>query len=230
MLWEEDSADTVEGTVSDDVVDLSFRIECKSLPFDHAWALSEAVVRLLPWLPEEPRAGLHLIHGAGSGNGWIRADGPDDIIYLSRRTRFYLRLPAERVEEGRKLSGFRLQLLGRELRIGACSTRKLSAMTTIFTRYLSVPNAGEQEEAFLAGAHALLQAKGVRVKKMLSGRSHLFTVPDGTVLTRSLMLDGLSVDDSLKLQREGLGPDRQLGFGLFLPHKGVDAVRQPDKK
>ena len=44
------------------------------------------------------------------------------------------------------------------------------------------------------------------------------------------MIDGLSVEDSLRLQREGLGPGRMLGFGVFLPHKGIDAVGSPAQR
>ena len=42
----------------------------------------------LPWMVDEPQAGIHLIHGAESGNGWIRPQEPDALLILSRRTRF----------------------------------------------------------------------------------------------------------------------------------------------
>ena len=48
----------------DEIVDAVFAIRCRSLPVDHAWALSQAVQAALPWFAAEPEAGLHTIHGA----------------------------------------------------------------------------------------------------------------------------------------------------------------------
>ena len=47
---------------------------------------------------------------------------------------------------------------------------------------------------------------------------------DGTLFTRALLVADLSPEESVKLQQLGLGKDRLLGCGLFVPHKGIDAV------
>jgi len=72
VYWEEDKTKDAAFVVPDDVVDVAFRIRARSLPLDHAHALSEALHAALPWLTEDPAAGVHLIHGAESGNGWYR--------------------------------------------------------------------------------------------------------------------------------------------------------------
>jgi hypothetical protein len=41
------------------------------------------------------------------------------------------------------------------------------------------------------------------------------------VMTRSLMVAGLAVEEGVRLQEEGLGALRQLGCGLFIAHKSV---------
>src|SRR5688500_12618327 len=105
MHWQEEDHEQPDVTASDDVVDVSFRIDCRDLPLDHAQALSDALCSALPWLLEEPAAGVHLIHSAGSGNGWIRSEEPQDLLYFSRRTRLYLRVPKERVEAALSLNG-----------------------------------------------------------------------------------------------------------------------------
>ena len=93
MQWQE-KTDEADFIVPDDVVDLSFRIDCAQLPPDHAWLLYRALERALPWLQQEPRAAVHSIFGAASGNGWVRpADVPGELLQLSRRTRLSLRLP-----------------------------------------------------------------------------------------------------------------------------------------
>jgi len=50
-------------------------------------------------------------------------------------------------------------------------------------------------------------------------------VISGRVLdTFSLMLHALPEEQSLRLQRCGLGPHRLLGCGIFVPHKSAAAV------
>ncbi len=224
MYWQEDKDDTHPYVVPDDIVDLSFKVKCKSLPLDHAYALSVALHDALPWLEEEDKAGVHLIHGAESGNGWIRPQGPQDVLYLSRRTRMTLRLPSERAEQARILQGKTLNVEGNALTLGEASVRLLSVITTVFSRYVIMEKI-DDEAAFLeAAANCLWQELGIRVKKMLTGRIQLLGFPEDDVKTRSLMIDGLEVSESVKLQQLGLGPGRKFGCGLFLPHKGINAV------
>jgi CRISPR-associated protein Cas6 len=230
MHWEDDDHEEPAVTAPDDVVDVSFRIDCRDLPLDHAEALSDALCRALPWLSEEPLAGIHLIHSAGSGNGWIRSEEPQDLLYFSRRTRLYLRVPRERVDAATALSGKSIEVLGRQIGLSDVGSRPMSTLTTLFSRFVSLPQAGEDETGFLNAAHALLQDKGILVKKMLSGREHRFGTVAGVALTRSLMVDGLTLEDSFRLQREGLGPGRKLGFGIFLPHKGIGPIAAAEKK
>ena len=75
MFWvEEENPDIF--TVPDDIIDVAFDIECKTLPVDHVQSLFDAVSAVLPWLADEARAGLHAIHGAETGNGWITSMKP----------------------------------------------------------------------------------------------------------------------------------------------------------
>jgi len=220
MYWQEE-LDEATYRVPDQVVDLLFKIRCPSLPVDHAWGLSEAIQAQLPWFAEEPQAGLHLLYGADSGNGWERPQGKQELIYLSRRTRLALRLPKQRLAEAaRQLTGQTLQILGHELEIGASHTRELSKTTTLYSRFV-VHAEGLDEEAFLAEAVAQLRRMQLRFKKVLCGKGYRFASPHGELPTQSLMVAGLPVDDSITLQQQGLGEHRQRGFGLFVPHKTV---------
>lgn len=222
MQWEEDVEDS-EIQVSDDIVDLAFALNSGALPVDHAYALSSAVKEVLPWLEseEEEGAGLHLIHGAGTGNGWQRPESADDVIYISRRTRLTLRLPRHRIDDARALTGAVLDINGHELRIGKSDVRLLSTLTTIYARYI-VADERQDEEAFIQDVVEQLRARGFRIKKALCGRVNRFSLPDGQLFTRSLMLADISVEDSIRLQQEGLGPMRSMGCGLFIPHKSIN--------
>ena len=83
MYWEDEKDENTPYVVPDDVVDLVYRINCRSLPLDHAHSFSTAVRDHLSWIDEEERAGIHLIHGAESGNGWIRPDdASNEVLHL----------------------------------------------------------------------------------------------------------------------------------------------------
>lgn len=224
MFWEEDERHQVAET-DDAIVDLTFRTECRALPVDHAFALSEAIQARLPWFATEPGAGLHTIHGAESGNGWYRPEGAgDDLLYLSRRTRFSLRLPRHRVEEARTLlEGIALEVAGHTLRLSEAVVKPLTPHATLFARYV-LSEAGESEQAFLQRMVQELKELGVVCKKLMCGRSNAIRTPDGDLHARSLMLADLRPEDSVRLQQRGLGTGRTLGCGLFIPHKSIKKV------
>jgi CRISPR-associated protein Cas6 len=219
MFWQEE-IDEERFVVPDNVVDLIFKIKCPTLPLDHAWELSQALHQALPWFTDEPKAGLHLIHGADSGNGWERPSGSDDLLHLSRRTPLILRLPSERIEAATALTGLTINIGGHSLEIGKSHTRLLSQSTTLYCRHV-IAQENHSEDDFLQQSVNQLQALKLRFKKVLCGKGARFKNQDGTLLTKSLMVAGLPLDDAINLQEEGIGPMRNRGFGLFIPHKTV---------
>lgn len=223
MHWEEDKLGG-EHAVSD-TVDAVFDISCRTLPVDHAYALSRAVQGALPWLADEKRAGLHLLHVAGSGNGWVRPDDPQALLYLSRRTKLALRLPRRRVDDASRLVGRTLDVNGHMLHVGKLTERPLSRITTLFSRYVAMPS-GADETGFVEAAVRELATLGIQPRKMLCGLATPIATPAQTLLARSIMLANLALEESLLLQEHGLGLERKLGCGVFLPHKDVDDLRR----
>jgi len=207
-------------------IDLVFRARGRQLPMDHAWALSQTVTRLLPWLEDEPKAGIHLIHGAQSGNGWQQ---PDDssVIELSARTRFVLRVPEHRIAQARKLSDQTLEIGGHTVTLLEARVRPLTPFSAVLARHIRVSNSAADESVFLEITAQWLGELDITPTKMLCGRIHQFTTPEGPMLTRSLLIAELSLKDSAVVQNNGLGYDRLLGCGLFLPHKSIAAVHTP---
>jgi len=223
MFWDETTPlDELSGLR--DVVDVAFRIDCPCLPLDHAHALSTALIAQLPWLDTEPFAGVHLIHGAESGNGWMRPQDPEkDLLHLSRRARLRLRVPQERSDEAAALVGAQLDVEGFSVAIGPMNVLPLDPLPVVFARYVvSGPDQGEAD--FLAQMAEELQELGVSATKLLSGRSHVLRIPGGLLHTRSLMVAELSPESSLRLQRSGIGSDRARGCGLFIGHKDIAPV------
>jgi len=223
MYWQE-TKQNKRYAVPDDIVDVVYSIDCRALPVDHAYALSQAIMRALPWFAEEESAGLHTIHVAESGNGWMRPDRADALLYLSRRTKLTLRLPKHRIEDAGKLTGQTLDINGKHLRVEKSVVRPLSTITTLFSRYI-VTRDGMDEDVFLQDAMAFFHKMGVYPNKMLCGMEHVIATPDRAIRARSLMLADLTVEESVKLQQQGFGTDRKLGCGLFIPHKDIREVK-----
>ena len=221
-FWEEDE-NRKPVTVSNEIVDISFRIQCKALPVDHGWDLGQAIVEHLPWLPHEPTAALHQILVAESGNGWLSPEDGNALLYPSRRTKLTLRLPEHRVNE--VIATLDKQTIhlssGSTILLSNPEGHPLSRLTTIYTRF-AIFHDGESEEQFLDRIHQQLAARDIHLRKMVCGRKNILKMGDKIVVTRSLMLAELTPKESITLQQRGLDEGKDFGCGLFLPHKTVE--------
>lgn len=224
MYWEQDRQDKDRVAVPDDIVDLVYCIQCRMLPLDHAYAFSQALLQALPWMRQEAAAGIHLIHGAESGNGWYRPENEEgQLLHLSRRARMSIRVPRERVEDAHALVGQTLDVEGYPLEVGKVTTRKLSSVSTQFARYV-VGDEGQSEEEFLEQVVQEMRKSRIPVRKIMCGRSHLIRTPEEDIHTRAVMVADLDPEHAVLLQERGIGPGRKLGCGLFIPHKGISSV------
>lgn len=225
MYWTENTEEETRFKVPDDIVDLSFKLDCKCLPNDHAWELSLAVQKKLPWLADDPRAGIHMIHGAESMNGWNRPEEPDSLIHLSRRSKMTLRVPGLQVGKALELEGSSLTIGDNELNLGKATVKLLSVYEVQFSRHV-MTSAEVDEEAFLEQAVEELKAINIPPRKLLSGKTQTFATPDGEITTRSLMVADLEPLEAVRLQETGIGDGRMLGCGLFVPHKGIKSAKE----
>jgi CRISPR-associated protein Cas6 len=226
MFWQEDEDKTLPYIAPDEVLDVSFAIQCKQLPLDHAWDLSQAIQQALPWFADEVVAGVHPIHVAESGNGWERPDDPDNQFLLpSHRTRLFLRIPKSRIAVTQTLSGTTLDVGGYAVGLRDMKEKPFTNTSVIFARYV-LSSVQEDENSFLRRmVKEVKQVADFTVKKMLCGKSHTLRTPDGVLHTRHLMIADLDNDPSIKLQQYGLGDGRKLGCGLFMPHKGIKTLK-----
>ena len=227
MYWNDDKK-TEEFKVSDDIIDLSFVIKCKCLPLEHMQALSESLCTVLPWLKEDKFAGIHPINGAESGNGWVRSDDPNELIYLSRRQKMTLRLPKEHLESAESLEGTTINVDGHDIEIGKSSIKKLSDLSTVFCRSIMI-DGRMVEDDFLQWAFEELKMLDITVSKMMAGKERVIKLSNNRErVTRSLMLAELEKAEAVRLQQHGLGEGRKLGCGIFLPQKDIKAVNSDE--
>ena len=227
MVWQE-TRDRTRPAIPDRIQDLSFRIEAKTLPLDHASALSDAVLERLPWLQDEPRAGIHLINYPESGSGWTRQpDSPRQSFFASKRLRLRLRLPKQRLEQAGTLSGQKLDIDGHTMVIGRASPLLLAGSSTLFARRV-IFRQQESEAEFIERAVIELERMGIAPQKILCGRQRYLHRHANRLSVTSVLLADLEFGESIRLQQNGLGPGRLFGCGIFIPHKGIGAMRLED--
>ncbi len=228
MFWTEDRDSKKAYEVPNDVVDISFKLDCKMLPLDHAQSLSTAIQTALPWFEQEALAGLHLIHVAESGNGWHRPEDPEnEILCLSRRTRMTLRVPEHRINDAHQLTGTQMDIEGHALTVKEGNIKSLSALPTMFCRYV-ITEEGMDENDFLQHMAKVLHDRAIPVMKLMAGKQHRMHLDSGDIFTRSLMVADLNPDQAVKLQQEGIGEGQKYGCGLFIPQKGIKAVNSEE--
>jgi len=194
-----------------DMVDVAFALRGGSIPADHGWPLFRLLAERLDWLSDEADAGVHPIRGARALAG---------EIHLGARARLMLRLPRARVEQSFALSGACLDL-GNRVEVGSARLRQLFAHGTLYSQFVAT---GTPDEAgFHRDVGAELERAGIRCK-VICGRMRRAQTQDAEIVGFSLMLHELSPEHSLIMQAAGLGTQRKLGCGIFIPHKSAGAV------
>jgi CRISPR-associated protein Cas6 len=222
MFWREDSEAEKEYQVPEDVFDLVFKLRGTNLDIDHAFALSEALGSHLK-LDTCSKIGVHGVRMAGSGNGWNRPEQSDAMLPLSARARLAIRVHRDDSDEVARISNQTLQIGTQEVAVGESTMRKLSTLGTLHARAVCC-DPDQSETDFLVEVAELLKRMNVEVSKMICGRSGTIRTADGAIFTRALMIADLEPEESVTLQRQGLGEGRMLGCGLFVPHRGIDPV------
>jgi len=209
-------------------VDLAFELDGRALPREHRALLADALQRALPWLVDEPHAGVHALRAPA---------GEDGLVLLPRRTRLQLRLPTARVAAAGALCGQRLEIGGHALQVGAAAAaRALMPTRTLYADFVCwdaaiEPNQAEEPfDAQVADALAELGVTG----QWISGGERSTPAPagkgrgPGRLRGHALVLHDLPQRHALALQVLGLGRHRLLGCGLFVPHKAITGLSPTD--
>ena len=196
------------------MVDVAFSLRGNGVPRDHRRALAGALERCMPWLADPAQAGVHRINA-------VAGIGPTAL--LSQRARLTLRVRRERVDELAALRNASLVVGTFSLQLGQQGVvRELLPYGTLYSHLVTTED--DDELVFLGAIERELAALGVPCRPICGRRQVIDN--DGQALSGfSLMLDGLSPGDSLRMLESGLGRHRDLGCGLFVPHKSAAALR-----
>ena len=197
------------------MVDLQFDLIGTSIPADNAQLLSDELLRLLPWLSADAGIGIQHLKGAETNSG-------DATININRRTKLFLRVPKTRVDAMLQIVGKTLDLAGHPLELGRFKTREFSPFGNIYAHFVDTGSA--TEEQFVQDVMRELDEHFQLRCGFICGRQQTLQSASGPLFGYSLMLHDVPPHKSLQLQDEGMGRNRLLGCGIFIPHKSIAPV------
>jgi CRISPR-associated protein Cas6 len=192
--------------------DVVFDVEGTSLPADNAWPLLQAIERRLPWLATEARVGIHPLRAVPTAYG---------VVLLAQRAKLVLRLPEARRADALALEGARLDVAGSALAVGAGRPRALQPSATLHAQRVAAEAADEQ--GFQDDVTKWLWTLDVDCR-FISGRHRTSFAGGREISGFALALHGLGPADSLRVQSAGIGGERRLGWGVFVPAKAIIAA------
>lgn len=197
------------------MIDLQFDLVGSTAPADSALLLMRALMEVLPWLNEDQGAGIQLLKGAETNSG-------DATVNINRRAKLFLRVPKTRVTDTEILVGRTLDLAGHPLQVGNFKTRAFTPFSNIYAHFVDTGSAGEEQ--FVQDVMRELDGHFQLRCGFICGKQQTLQGPKGVLHGYSLMLHDLPPHKSLRLQDEGMGQNRLLGCGIFIPHKSIAPV------
>jgi CRISPR-associated protein Cas6 len=196
---------------SEVMVDVVFPVRGETVAGDHALLLWREIERFLPWLRDEPGAGVLPLTGLSPGDG---------LHFVGGRARLVIRMPQRRLASAELLTDAQLDLQG-VIHLGKPTERKIESARVVHSPFVDMGTTDEGE--FQSICQQALVDRGMR-PEMVCGRSRSLNSDGGTIRGFSVMLYGLNLAQTLALQELGLGQNHHLGCGIFVPHKNVAAV------
>lgn len=196
-------------------IDLQFDLTGTTIPAENAQLLADALLALLPWLADDSGSGIQHLKGAETNTG-------DAALNINRRTKLYVRVPKARVADMQKIVGKTLQLGSHALTLGSFKTREFSPFANIYAHFVDTGSA--TEEQFVQDVMRELDGRFQLRCGFICGKRQSLQSASGPLYGYSLMLHDVPRHKSLQLQDEGIGRNRMLGCGLFIPHKSIAPV------
>ena len=188
-----------------------FDLESATLPSAYPFALWKALLRHSPQLATEKSVGILPLRATVNKEG----------VFLTKRTKLVLRLPITVAElTAASLSGSTLQLDSNLLSIGKYKSRAILPFPTLHGQLVM----GDRDEVlFIEDIKKQLSEMGITAN-LICGKRHSINNEQQSIQGYSLVIHDLKPDASLQLQYAGLGGNRQLGCGIFIPYKVISGL------
>jgi len=201
-------------------VDLLFPVLGTTLPIDHSYLLYGALSKLVPRF-HDPNGNLRF----AAINGQPGAPGE---LGLFNKSRLRCRLNHDAITEVLPLAGKSLQVGDHRLRLGVPQVAALIPAATLVARLVTFKNA-DTPDHFLEHARETLKEMIIQgepgIPLIQAGprqgepRRMIVRIKGKRVIGFALRVEGLTAEESIKLQEEGLGGRTRMGCGFFVTMK-----------
>jgi CRISPR-associated protein Cas6 len=202
-------------------IDVRFPVDGKTLPLEHGYPLYAALSRMVPAF-HDPQADLRF--GPITGE-----KGPRGLLLLNHFSRLRVRLEAEKIALVLPLASQVLDVAESRIRLGVPTVLPLLALPLVAARIVTFKNS-VTPEAFLAHAREQLDAMGVKgelgIPLIREGeragqpKRRVLRIKSRSIVGYALQVNGLTAEESIRLQEEGLGGRRRMGCGFFISGQG----------
>jgi CRISPR-associated protein Cas6 len=202
------------------MIDVHFPVQGTELATDHLYDLYAALSRVVPAF-HDPKTDLRFgpVNGERGGKGRIR---------LFNRSRLRVRLPSEAIGAVMPLAGRDLTVGGFPIRLGLPTVSPLQPVTTLAARVVTYKHAVDPSR-FLDITRVRLDAMGIRgepgVFRVQAGeragepRRVVVRIKGNRLVGYSLLVDGLTAAESIRLQEGRLCGRTRMGCGFFIPFR-----------
>lgn len=206
-------------------LEIQFALRGKTLPADHGYSIYSALKQtVLDGESLPPDVLLCSVPGMGDRDG---------TIYLNRSSRLRLRCPAKQVQRWYRLlqnavldvRGHLIRLIQPRLLLPQPSTLLKARLVTF---KLEAVNHSEVPVYFLDSCQKALERLEIPARAFIDSNAEgdlarrAIRVKQKRIVGYGLVVEGLSAEDSIKLQCLGLGGRKHFGCGWFYPVREVN--------
>jgi CRISPR-associated endonuclease/helicase Cas3 len=190
-------------------LDVAFPLLGEGIALDHGYTLYAALCSLFPAWHGADWLGIHPIFGHHEGPGRLR---------LGKHSALVLRVPPGRLRDILPLSGKSLPLGDDRVRVGLPQLRMLRPASALVAHRVTLREVFTEADA----SQRLFQELHNKtiVADFSVRRAQPLSVKGMRMVCFRVQLSGLSAENSVRLQVEGLGGRRRMGCGLLVPRSG----------
>jgi CRISPR-associated protein Cas6 len=190
-------------------LDLEFQVfSTSAIAVDHGYYVYAGLSRLLPALHATNGIAVHPIRGRQIG---------DRMLQLLPWSSLKVRTPQEHVGVLVALAGKTITIGDRTVRLGVPKVLMLEPAGSLRSRLVTIKGMLDAQ-AFGEAVRRQLNADEIGEKVQLTvGKRRTIRIRDKEVVGFEVVLEGLTANESIKIQENGLGGRRHMGCGVFVP-------------
>lgn len=188
------------------IIDLAHSIQgTDTIPVDHGYYLFSSIVHHIPELHGNKKVGIHPIYGSSMGNG---------NLIITSKSKLSIRSDTYCIPVLLPLAGKTLDLNGKKLIVGVPRLFRLSPSPTLHARIVTIKGFMDRD---VFGEALQRQLNEMNVSAQFEiGKCRTVKIQDKKVVGYYVRLMGLSPEESIRVQEQGLGGRRRFGCGVFV--------------